>query len=125
MQNRLTELEMEELSGHLMRAGVQLPGCVSVVWEPRIIDSGTLGKFRWWRPDEIALGGDASMLEELASTAAHELTHRTQFYRNPLIYFLLSMPGLREITLEREAKETELAVDLALGKSALNDGSDT
>ena len=117
---QLTENEMEELAEYMMRVGVQLPGIVRVFWEPGIIESGTLGKFRWWRPNEITLGGDATMLEQLASTVAHELTHRAQFYRSPPLYFLLSVPGLRELTLEREAKKVELAVDARLGQSSLN-----
>jgi hypothetical protein len=109
-----------ELAGLLERAGVVLPSDVTVVLEGDMLADGVLGRFRWWRPDEIALAGDASMLEELASTCAHELKHREQYKRNPVKYWLLSVPGLREITLEREAKRVELAVDEALGRAAYN-----
>lgn len=112
--------ERRALAEALERAGMELPDDVDVVWERDIIEDGVLGKFRWWRPDEIAIGGDATMIDLMAGTVAHELTHRAQFKRNRLAYWAKCVPGVREWALEPEARAVELEVDRRLGMEALN-----
>lgn len=112
--------ERRALAEALDRAGMDLPNEVDVVWDRDIVDDGVLGQFRWWRPNEIVIGGDATMLELLASTVAHELTHRAQFKRGRLAYWVKCVPGVREWALEPEARAVELMVDEKLGKGAIN-----
>lgn len=45
-----------------------------------------------------------SWLECIASTIIHELRHAWQYERNPAKYIASSLPLVRELTLERDAK---------------------
>ena len=56
-----------------------------------------------------------SQLERLAATAAHELVHRRDFKKNPIMYFFRKLPFLRAIVLEKEAEEVEKEVNEKLG----------
>jgi hypothetical protein len=112
--------ERRALAEALDRAGMDLPNEVDIVWDRDIIDDGVLGQFRWWRPNEIVIGGDATMLDLLTSTVAHELAHRAQFKKAPVFYVLVCALWLKGWALEPDARAVELAVDLKLGKGAIN-----
>lgn len=80
---------------------------------------GVLGAFSfltgkvYLQPEEIdKIARGSAWAELLAPTLIHELRHVWQYKRNPLKYILCSIPGLRQITLERDAwRETEPAQD--------------
>ncbi len=78
---------------------------------------GILGAFSfltgkvYLQPEEIdKIARGSAWVELLAPTLIHELRHVWQFKRGPLKYILCCIPGLRQITLERDAwRETEPA----------------
>ena len=80
---------------------------------------GILGAFSfltgkvYLQPEEIdKIARGSAWVELLAPTLIHELRHVWQYKRNPLKYILCCIPGLRQITLERDAwRETEPAQD--------------
>ena len=47
----------------------------------------------------------------LLPTAVHELTHREQYLRNPLLYRFLAIPFVREFTIESEARGAEREIE--------------
>ena len=58
--------------------------------------------------DKIAHG--SAWVELLAPTMIHELRHVWQYTRNKLLYVLCCIPGVRRLTLERDAwRETDPA----------------
>lgn len=78
-------------------------------------ENGVMGAFSL-ADGEIYLQGDQQDLpmscwvELMAPTLIHELRHVYQYRKNPLLYILLSLPVIREFTLERDAKNvTETA----------------
>lgn len=80
---------------------------------------GILGAFSfltgkvYLQPEEIdKIARGSAWVELLAPTLIHELRHVWQYKRNPLKYILCCIPGLRQITLERDAwRETDPAQD--------------
>lgn len=78
---------------------------------------GILGAFSfltgkvYLQPEEIdKIARGSAWVELLAPTLIHELRHVWQYKRHPLWYILCCIPGLRQITLERDAwRETEPA----------------
>lgn len=91
---------------------------------------GILGAFSfltgkvYLQPEEIdKIARGSAWVELLAPTLIHELRHVWQYKRNPLKYILCSIPGLRQITLERDAwRETEPAQDFCDELMAAEDG---
>lgn len=51
--------------------------------------------------------GRAFWCEMIFPTVVHELRHMWQFRRHPCRYVLCALPGLRQFTLERDAKAVE------------------
>ena len=80
---------------------------------------GVLGAFSWLtgkvylQPEEIdKIARGSAWVELLAPTLIHEPRRVWQYKRNPLKYILCCIPGLRQITLERDAwRETDPAQD--------------
>ena len=80
---------------------------------------GILGAFSfltgkvYLQPEEIdKIARASAWVELLAPTLIHELRHVWQYKRNKVKYVLCCIPGLRQITLERDAwRETEPAQD--------------
>lgn len=93
---------------------IKLEWCYSM--EPA---DGVLGAFSfltgkvYLQPEEIdKIARGSAWVELLAPTLIHELRHVWQYKRNPLKYILCCIPGLRQITLERDAwRETDPAQD--------------
>lgn len=88
------------------------------------IDTGVMGAFSALHPKSIYLmkprpsasTGKSVELDRLNksgwplglfSTIVHELTHMWQRKKRPVLYTLCTLPGLREITLERDVKAAE------------------
>lgn len=51
--------------------------------------------------------GRAYWIELLFPTVVHELRHMLQFRQYPVLYILCALPGLRQLTLERDARTVE------------------
>lgn len=50
-------------------------------------------------------------LEFVFPTVIHELRHMLQFKKRPLLYCLCALPGIRNLTLERDAEKQELLAE--------------
>ena len=81
-------------------------------WEPLFLNTVFLQPSDTPGPDPVA------WIETIAPTAIHELRHSWQYRKKPLAYIVCCLPGLREITLERDAwkitKTTETIVENTL-----------
>lgn len=63
-----------------------------------------VGKCVYLQPSATApVQGKDFWPELMAPTLAHELRHAWQFRKFSLLYLLCCLPGLREITLEKDA----------------------
>lgn len=111
MTRPFTPDEREDMREILASVSIELPPSINLEWDDTIIRRGVLGAFRWWRPDVITVADIPHSLKELASTVTHELVHRDQYLRNKAVYLVLLAPGLRHLTLEREARRVERHVD--------------
>ncbi len=79
--------------------------------------NGIMGSFSYLRPNDIYLIPLKNTLEDfLLSTVIHELTHYYQFHSNKLLYPILCIPGIRQFTIEKQAKKNELFVDKIINK---------
>lgn len=76
------------------------------------IDSGIMGAFVPWFGRKVFLmpssspaikGVPDSWPEQIVPTLVHELRHAWQFRKYNFLYILCCLPGLREITLEKDA----------------------
>ena len=85
-------------------------------WVPGIRGSDILGAFTPIHPQTIYLadhdidpdfylnrGVRPYWIEHYLPTVCHELRHALQFSRNPVLYAVCSLPGIRQLTLERDA----------------------
>ena len=52
-----------------------------------------------------------SHMIQLLPTVIHELTHRTQYQRNKILYRLQCIPGVRQFTIEIEARKNEHKIE--------------
>ena len=76
-------------------------------------NTGIMGAFAVWSPTTIYLlplgapppppGFRDTWLTLIAPTLVHELRHAWQYRKSKLLYALCCLPGLRAITLERDA----------------------
>lgn len=84
------------------------PDDVKLFWNDDMnVDNGVLGCFSVLHSNSIFIFPMENCIYELASTIVHELTHRKQFKRDRLKYLILSLPLIREITIEVEARKAE------------------
>lgn len=58
-------------------------------------------------PDVPDRPGRFFWLELIFDTVVHELRHMFQYRRHPFLYVLCALPGLRQLTLEKDAKSVE------------------
>ncbi|MDD5697665.1 MAG: hypothetical protein PHH77_03525 [Victivallaceae bacterium] len=75
-------------------------------------DSGVMGAFVPWLGRKVFLMPTEPPLikgmadpwpEQIAPTLVHELRHAWQYQKYKILYIFCCLPGLREITLERDA----------------------
>ena len=59
-------------------------------------------------------------LEFIFPTVIHELRHMLQFKKSPLLYCLCAIPGIRNLTLERDAEKQELLAEDFILEYCLN-----
>jgi hypothetical protein len=59
--------------------------------------------------------------EQLVSTLAHELHHRWQFQKFGPLYFVMSIPYVRQFLLEKTAIEVEKVADELVGNGGIRD----
>jgi hypothetical protein len=84
---------------------------------------GTLASFNWAKPDIIIISDVGKFSKEMmVSSIAHELHHAWQYKKYGPLYFLMSIPVLRQKLLEKTAIEVEKAADKAMGMEGLRDG---
>ena len=86
-------------------------------WCEAMETGDVLGCFTPIRPDAIYLQpreqtvpdaqGRVFWLELIFDTVVHELRHMFQYRRHPFLYVLCALPGLRQLTLEKDAKSVE------------------
>lgn len=119
MREKLTEEESRYFVSLVSKAKDQLPypiadpESVQMYWNDKYnSDNGIMGSFNWARPKELDLnsGGKIAM-EMMVSTVAHELHHKWQLGNYGVLYYLMLVPGVRQLLLEKTAKKIELKVD--------------
>lgn len=87
-------------------------------WCPAMkIENGVMGCFSPAVPDtvflvprpepEITTGPRSYWIEQLFSVIVHELRHAWQWKRSRIGYFFSAIPGIRNFTLEKDAKNQE------------------
>ena len=70
-------------------------------------------------------GGRSFWIELMFPSIIHELRHLWQFRKHPLLFILCSIPGLRYLTLERDADlYREAAESIADSYTAIRDRAD-
>ena len=79
-----------------------------IKWCPAMnCSGGDMGAFLPWIGKKVYLMPDAANSDTwmigIAPTLVHELRHVWQYHRHPVLYVLCCLPGLRQITLERDA----------------------
>ena len=77
-------------------------------------------------PERITtLRGRSFWIELLFPTIVHELRHLWQFRTHPILYVLCGIPGVRFLTIERDAELHQNAAEgVADGYTALRDRAD-
>lgn len=92
------------------------PSGVEMYWNDKYNEkNGILGSFNWMKPKEIDLsfmGKDSK--EIMVSIVAHELHHKWQYKIYGSLYFLMSLPIIREYLLEKTANIVEKEVDVLM-----------
>ena len=110
--------EYSELSEIIVQLTKHLPypiaewGGVTFLWNDKItLDSGKMGKFRYYQPHRIVIAGHMrpAGVRHVISIVVHELTHMYQFQHNPVRYALCAVPLIRKYTLEPMAYDNEEA----------------
>ena len=92
---------------------------------PKMSGTDILGAFTPLAPDSIFIQrltqyvpGRPFWLEIVFSTILHELRHMFQFKKNRILYFLCTLPFIRNLTIERDAgKQALLAENFILAFS--------
>ena len=96
---------------------------IEMYWNDKYnVDNGILGSFNWIRPNDVdvsPLGKDSPEL--LVSTIVHELHHRWQHKKYGPLYYLMLLPVVRQLVLEKTAKKVELEADNLLGLGGLGE----
>ena len=119
MRIELTEKERNYFVILVSKAQKQLPhkianpNSVKMYWNDKYnVENGILGSFNWIKKGEIDLSPLGKTVPDMiVSTVAHELHHKWQFSHFGPLYCLMLVPGIRQVLLERSAKEVELKVD--------------
>ncbi len=57
------------------------------------------------RPCDVPGPDSVTWIETIAASVIHELRHAWQFKRAPLLYILACLPMIRDLTIERDAKQ--------------------
>jgi hypothetical protein len=84
---------------------------------------GTLASFSWMKPNVVVISDVGKFSKNmLVSSVAHELHHAWQYKRYGFLYFIMSIPVLRQKLLEKTAIEVEKAADKAMDMEGLREG---
>lgn len=85
-------------------------------------DNGIIGAYSYLKNDSIFIMPPRfkedyeSWLEIVIDTIIHELRHKWQHKKYGLLYYLLSLPLIRNITIERDARKEEKNAQLFFDK---------
>ena len=137
-RNALEEMRANALKDSVFQWLREIPlNRISFNFCPAITESDSvLGAFSILHPLAVFLrddperiktkpGGRSVWIELLFPTIIHELRHLWQFRRHPLLFILCSIPGLRYLTLERDADLYRKAAEcIADSYTAIRDRAD-
>jgi len=83
--------------------------------------AGNIGKYSHFGKKVYLNSEFRNYPEGVVSTLAHELHHMWQHQEYGVLYFLMCIPFLRNILLERTAIEVENAADELMGNGGIRD----
>lgn len=93
---------------------------VEFYWDPNMNDkNGILGAFSLFHSNCIFIRTNKGVMDLMLTTVIHELTHMHQFKTNPLLYIVCSIPVIREVTIESQARSNEALAELIVNEQKL------